>query len=260
LARGEATGVFQFESSGMREALRSVKPTVFEDLIALNALYRPGPMQYIPVYARRKNGQEPVTYVEPKLEQILHDTYGICLTGDALVFDASSGRRVRIDELQEFDKVLVQGVDDELGPAHARITRWMDNGVRPVVELRLRNGTRIKATGNHEFLTESGWKRLDELSAGDFVATPQKLSTIREGRYLDDPERARQKVLAYLLSDGSLSQPTPTFFSSDETLVASFEEACGSGFENVSFNHRQGERNVTQVSVVKDPAVGASYH
>ena len=51
LARGEATGVFQFESSGMREALRQVKPTEFEDLIALVALYRPGPMAYIPVYA-----------------------------------------------------------------------------------------------------------------------------------------------------------------------------------------------------------------
>ena len=57
LARGDATGVFQFESSGMREALRQVKPTVFEDLIALVALYRPGPMQYIPNYAKRKNGQ-----------------------------------------------------------------------------------------------------------------------------------------------------------------------------------------------------------
>src|SRR3954453_2233771 len=62
LARGESIGVFQFEGSGMREALRSVKPTVFEDLIALVALYRPGPMGYIPVYARRKNGQEPVAY------------------------------------------------------------------------------------------------------------------------------------------------------------------------------------------------------
>ena len=56
LARGEATGVFQFESTGMREALRQVKPTEFEDLIALVALYRPGPMQYIPSYANRKNG------------------------------------------------------------------------------------------------------------------------------------------------------------------------------------------------------------
>ena len=79
LARGEATGVFQFESSGMREALRQVKPTVFEDLIALVALYRPGPMQYIPVYAKRKNGQEQVTYIDPRLKEITGTTYGISI-------------------------------------------------------------------------------------------------------------------------------------------------------------------------------------
>jgi DNA polymerase-3 subunit alpha len=79
LARGESTGVFQFESSGMREALRLVKPTEFDDLIALNALYRPGPMAYIPVYARRKNGQEPVAYVDERLREITSFTYGICI-------------------------------------------------------------------------------------------------------------------------------------------------------------------------------------
>jgi DNA polymerase III subunit alpha len=79
LARGESTGVFQFESSGMREALRQVKPTEFEDLIALGALYRPGPMAYIPVYARRKNGQEQVAYIDPRLEEITSTTYGICV-------------------------------------------------------------------------------------------------------------------------------------------------------------------------------------
>ena len=79
LARGEATGVFQFESSGMREALRQVKPTVFEDLIALGALYRPGPMAYIPVYARRKNKQEAVTYPDERLKPITSSTYGICI-------------------------------------------------------------------------------------------------------------------------------------------------------------------------------------
>jgi DNA polymerase-3 subunit alpha len=79
LARGEAAGVFQFESSGMREALKQVRPTELEDLIALVALYRPGPMQYIPTYAKRKNGQEPVTYIDPRLEPILSDTYGIAL-------------------------------------------------------------------------------------------------------------------------------------------------------------------------------------
>ncbi len=79
LARGESTGVFQFESSGMREALRQVKPTEFEDLIALNALYRPGPMGYIPDYANRKNGREAVRFLDPRLEPILRETYGICV-------------------------------------------------------------------------------------------------------------------------------------------------------------------------------------
>jgi DNA polymerase-3 subunit alpha len=79
LAKGDSVGVFQFEGSGMREALRQVKPTQFEDLIALVALYRPGPMGYIPVYARRKHGQEQVSYIDPRLEGILSDTYGIAV-------------------------------------------------------------------------------------------------------------------------------------------------------------------------------------
>src|SRR4051812_5191975 len=79
LAKGDAVGVFQFESSGMREALRQVKPTQFEDLIALGALYRPGPMANIPSYGRRKAGQEQITYVDKRLEPILSETFGICV-------------------------------------------------------------------------------------------------------------------------------------------------------------------------------------
>ena len=79
LQRGDSNGVFQFESSGMREALRQVKPTEFEDLIALVALYRPGPMGYIPVYGRRKAGGETVTFADPRLEPITGPTYGICI-------------------------------------------------------------------------------------------------------------------------------------------------------------------------------------
>jgi DNA polymerase III subunit alpha len=79
LARGESIGVFQFESSGMREALRQVRPTEFEDLIALVALYRPGPMGYIPAYAKRKNGQEAVTFIDPRLEAITGVTHSICI-------------------------------------------------------------------------------------------------------------------------------------------------------------------------------------
>jgi DNA polymerase-3 subunit alpha len=79
LARGDAMGVFQFEGSGMREALKLVRPTQFEDLIALVALYRPGPMQYIPTYAKRKNGLEQPTYIDERLKPITGSTFGICI-------------------------------------------------------------------------------------------------------------------------------------------------------------------------------------
>jgi DNA polymerase-3 subunit alpha len=77
LSRGETTGVFQLESAGMRKVLRELKPSVFEDLIAVNALYRPGPMEQIPRFIRAKHGQEKVTYPHPDLEEILKNTYGI---------------------------------------------------------------------------------------------------------------------------------------------------------------------------------------
>jgi hypothetical protein len=85
LAAGDATGVFQFESGGMREALREVRPTEFSDLIALVALYRPGPMANIPIYAARKNGREPVTYDDPRLEEILGETYSLIVFQEQLM-------------------------------------------------------------------------------------------------------------------------------------------------------------------------------
>ncbi|MBR6841364.1 MAG: DNA polymerase III subunit alpha, partial [Prevotella sp.] len=75
--QGRTIGTFQFESDGMRKYLRELKPTVFEDLIAMNALYRPGPMGYIPQFIRRKHGDEAITYDIPVMEKYLKDTYGI---------------------------------------------------------------------------------------------------------------------------------------------------------------------------------------
>ena len=74
---GRTIGTFQFESAGMQKYLRELRPTVFEDLIAMNALYRPGPMDYIPSFIARKNGKEPITYDIPCMEKYLKDTYGI---------------------------------------------------------------------------------------------------------------------------------------------------------------------------------------
>jgi DNA polymerase III subunit alpha len=79
LQRGDSIGVFQFESEGMREALKKVRPTEFEDLVALNALYRPGAMRHIDTYARNKRNPEAIGYVDERLRPITDSTYGVIL-------------------------------------------------------------------------------------------------------------------------------------------------------------------------------------
>ena len=76
-SRGETDGLFQFESDGMKAHLRSLRPNRFEDLVAMNALYRPGPMAYIPSFIKRKHGEEKIAYDHPLMEKYLKDTYGI---------------------------------------------------------------------------------------------------------------------------------------------------------------------------------------
>ena len=76
-SNGDTTGIFQFESPGMKKHLRNLKPNRFEDLVAMNALYRPGPMEYIPSFVKRKHGQEKIEYDHPLMEPYLKDTYGI---------------------------------------------------------------------------------------------------------------------------------------------------------------------------------------
>ncbi|MBK7626916.1 MAG: DNA polymerase III subunit alpha [Bacteroidales bacterium] len=76
-SNGETTAIFQFESTGMKRYLRDLEPNRLEDLIAMNALYRPGPMEYIPKFIRRKHGTEKIDYPIPEMEKYLNDTYGI---------------------------------------------------------------------------------------------------------------------------------------------------------------------------------------
>lgn len=79
LQRGDTVGIFQLESDGMKGALRDIKPTHFLDIVAVNALYRPGPMQFIPVYAKRKHHLEPISMPHPDLTSILQETYGVII-------------------------------------------------------------------------------------------------------------------------------------------------------------------------------------
>jgi len=85
LQQGKTTSVFQLESEGMKRYLKELKPSAFEDLVAMVALYRPGPIQFIPDFIARKQGKKKIEYFHPKLEPILKDTYGICIYQEQLM-------------------------------------------------------------------------------------------------------------------------------------------------------------------------------
>jgi DNA polymerase-3 subunit alpha len=89
LCKGDTTGIFQLESAGMRNVLKEVKPSCLEDVIAILALYRPGPMEIIPDYAAAKNGRKEVSYIHPDLESILSDTYGFIIYQEQIMQIAS---------------------------------------------------------------------------------------------------------------------------------------------------------------------------
>ncbi|MDP4620750.1 MAG: DNA polymerase III subunit alpha [Thermoleophilia bacterium] len=120
LARGDALGVFQFESSGMRDALREVRPTEFADLVALVALYRPGPMAFIPTYAKNKRDPSRVRFADPRLEPITGPTYSVAVYQEQLmqISRALAGfSPARADDLRKAvgkkDKQLMASLSDE---------------------------------------------------------------------------------------------------------------------------------------------------
>ncbi|MFV0346666.1 MAG: DNA polymerase III subunit alpha [Bacteroidales bacterium] len=121
---GDTTGVFQFESDGMKKYLRILKPSRIDDLVAMNALYRPGPMDYIPNFVDRKHGKEPITYDHPLMERYLKDTYGVTVyqeqvmllsrelagftRGDSDVLRKAMGKKMK-DKMAELKVKFVDG-------------------------------------------------------------------------------------------------------------------------------------------------------
>ncbi len=92
--QGDTNGTFQFESPGMQKYLRELKPDKFDDLIAMNALYRPGPMAYIPDYIDRKHGKKQVEYDLPDMEEHLKETYGITVYQEQVMLLSSKAGRL----------------------------------------------------------------------------------------------------------------------------------------------------------------------
>ena len=126
---GDTTAVFQFESDGMRKYLRELKPSKFEDIIAMNALYRPGPMDYIPDFIDRKHGIKPISYDIPVMETYLSDTYGITVYQEQVMLLSrllSNFTRGESDTLRKAMGKKQKKVLDKLKPLF--IERGMENG------------------------------------------------------------------------------------------------------------------------------------
>ena len=122
-SHGETTGIFQFESPGMKKHLKGLKPNRFEDLVAMNALYRPGPMQYIPNFVNRKHGVEEIVYDHPIMEKYLKDTYGITVYQEQVMLQSralggftrgmsdSLRKAMGKKKIAEMDKLKVQFIE-----------------------------------------------------------------------------------------------------------------------------------------------------
>ncbi len=131
---GRTIGTFQFESAGMQKYLRQLKPTTFEDLIAMNALYRPGPMDYIPDFIDRKHGRKPVEYDIPCMEKYLKDTYGITVYQEQVMLLSRQLASFTRGESDTLRKAMGKKLKDKLDHLKPKfIKQGQENGHNPTV-------------------------------------------------------------------------------------------------------------------------------
>lgn len=131
LQRGDTTAVFQFESPGMKDVHKQIKPDRFEDLIAIVSLYRPGPMDNIPSYIKRKHGEEEITYLHPQLEPILKETYGIMIYQEQVMNIARALGGYTMGGADKLRKVMGKKMRDEI-PKQRKM--FMEGAVKNGIE------------------------------------------------------------------------------------------------------------------------------
>ncbi len=130
LQRGDAAGVFQLESTGMRSVLKGLKPDKFEDIIAIVALYRPGPMDNIPTYIDRKHGREPVQYPHPILEEILDETYGVIIYQEQVMQIAQVMSGYSLGEADILRRAMGKKIQEEMDKQRGRFCNGaVDHGI-----------------------------------------------------------------------------------------------------------------------------------
>ncbi len=262
--RGETRGIFQFESGGMQDLLMKMAPDRVEDLIAANALYRPGPMELIPSYCDRKHGREPVPQVHPLMDGILAETYGImCIHEDTRIAMADGSEKA-IKQIRKGDWV------HSLNPATRRFEPRECHGCAPTrreegIELTLANGFCVTLTKDHKVLTHDGFKEAGSLDpACDLVAvgidTPQQKASHRHlAPWLGDDESVAY-LIGTLVGDGCLSRSGCTIATGRENdhlaLCRWLDEKLPTLRQHGYFHGRSWYLNLSNPELLNDKAFG----
>ncbi len=258
LREGKTVGVFQLESAGFQRYLKQLQPTNIEEIIAMIALYRPGPMKFIPEYIERKQGKREINYLHPLLKPILEPTYGVCIAGESVIQTENSGKIYQINELVNSEKNFnVQSYDFSKNKfLKGTVSRKFNNGIKRVYEIKLRTGKKIKATSDHLFLTPQGWRKLSSIKIGDFLGTPKKLSTGNKNF-----SEQKIKILSYLIADGSFSNKSDCYLvNKNKLILKDFKKCIESSFSNTTVRFTTHLREVQRAIPQKTNPNNTPYH
>jgi DNA polymerase III subunit alpha len=252
LGRGETLGVFQLESEGMRRVCIDLKPSTLADIIALVALYRPGPMDWIPQYINNKHGRTKPTYLHPKLVAILGETYGIaCLRVGTAVWYAD-GTMKPIEDVRAGDAILTydaptgslrEGVAEKVWPS----------GRKPLLRITLSTGTVIECSEDHRFPTPVGDRLARDLRPNQGLRKKNYIHNAPESVLFEAWQTSkndwslsvgmdRAYVLGLLVGDGSLkvkgSKNITCATRADAEFVASISRQAFDCDTSIYFNTR----------------------
>lgn len=293
LEKGELEGIFQLESSGMRQVVRELKPSSIEDISSILALYRPGPLDagLIPKFINRKHGKEKVEYQHPLLEPILKETYGTlcyqeqimkmaqdlagyslgqadllrrCLSGSTEIIDAQTGHLVSLREIASKPEYWLGREVLSLDTVTQKITQQPiseihPNGVRDVWEITTKTNRKIRATADHRFYSLLGWQPLDQFKVGSRIGLTKILPLATESDISD----AQIKLTAYLIGDGHLSTKSPScsyFCNSDPELIADFNHCAEQLFGTTAPVDHQFHANRQSVTYIRIGFLSAFNH
>lgn len=237
LGAGESDGVFQLESPGMRDLLRRVKPESIEDISAVIALFRPGPMGSNAhfLYADAKNGKAKIVNPDPHMNVMFAETYGVlCVAGDTGIIDADTGRTMTIDSIEEqvnAGTFRTIGVDERGNQVARKVSKFYRTGMKPVLRITLANNRVLRVSAEHPVLTLDGWKPAGELMVGMRLATPTTVRPEIDGGSSMTEDQAR--LLGYLLGDGSITNHVNSITSTDQEVFDEVTRILAESFSDV---------------------------